>query len=155
MSWRISTIIVGLAIAALASGCSGAPGAKALEDSQAREHKQLKDAGMAVEEEPSDKAEQPQSKDDAKEPAGGQAAMLSDADMDKAKDLFTGSCGGCHTLTAAGTEGGVGPKLDATKMTAEQIYNQILNGKGIMPAGALKGDDAQLVADYVAQSAAG
>ena len=73
--------------------------------------------------------------------------------MDAARDTFAASCGGCHALSDAGTNGAVGPNLDSTKMDADQIEQQILNGGGAMPPGLLQGDDAAAVAQYVAGAA--
>ena len=33
-------------------------------------------------------------------------------DLARGQQLFTQNCGSCHTLTAAGTNGAVGPNLD-------------------------------------------
>src|ERR687891_873490 len=47
-----------------------------------------------------------------------EAAIVQVADRDEAaKELFATSCGRCHTLAAAGTEGVVGPDLDDRLVT--------------------------------------
>ncbi|MBA2939035.1 cytochrome c [Paenibacillus sp. CGMCC 1.16610] len=64
--------------------------------------------------------------------------------------LYKKSCIACH---GNNLEGGVGPKLQkiGSKLSVDQIKNQIINGRGGMPAGILKGDDAQKVAVWLAE----
>jgi len=72
------------------------------------------------------------------------------------KDLFSQSCGGCHTLGAAGTKGTVGPNLDQLRPDAKTVLAAIRNGgtgSGAMPAGIVTGRQAQHVADFVAATA--
>jgi mono/diheme cytochrome c family protein len=71
------------------------------------------------------------------------------------KDLFVESCGGCHTLSAAGTSGTIGPDLDDLAPDDQQVLAAIANGGsggGMMPAGLLEGEQAQQVAEFVAGS---
>lgn len=70
-----------------------------------------------------------------------------------AQQLFTQSCGGCHTLAKAGTNGTVGPNLDELKPSKETVAAQIKHGGGGMPAGLLEGDEADAVATYVSENA--
>lgn len=87
--------------------------------------------------------------------AGAGAAATKPAELDPAaRDQFSTTCGGCHALSDAGTSGAVGPNLDDTKMTADEIEQQIINGGGAMPPGLLQGEDAKSVAEYVAGAAA-
>jgi mono/diheme cytochrome c family protein len=71
--------------------------------------------------------------------------------------VFTSaSCGGCHTLSAAGSTGSVGPNLDETALTEPEIAAVVTQGRGTaMPAfGAqLSGDEIDAVAAYVRASA--
>ena len=83
-----------------------------------------------------------------------------------AKELFAANCGRCHTLAAAGTEGVVGPDLDALLVTGginaatqyEGIYTRVLQAVtcglrgniGQMPRGILEGENAKDVAQFVA-----
>jgi mono/diheme cytochrome c family protein len=69
------------------------------------------------------------------------------------KELFTKTCGGCHTLADAGTSGTVGPNLDDAKPDEQKVRDMIRTGGGAMPANLLQGDDAQAVAEYVAGAA--
>ena len=69
------------------------------------------------------------------------------------KELFTTTCGGCHTLADAGTNGQVGPVLDEVQPSKEEVANAIQQGPGQMPDGLLSGDDADVVAEYVSSVA--
>ena len=109
--------------------------------------------------------------------AGGQQP-----DTQSGQQLFTTSCGTCHTLSAAGTSGNIGPNLDNAfaadvqegypqsvieNVVLDQIrlgsgpiatYTTVKNGQGLtpqttMPANILKGQDALDVAAYVASVA--
>ena len=68
--------------------------------------------------------------------------------------VFTASCGGCHTLAAAGTSGTTGPNLDESRTTLEEAVEQITNGGGGMPAFADDLDEAQIreLAQYVVEN---
>jgi cytochrome c6 len=49
--------------------------------------------------------------------------------------VFVRSCGGCHTLKAAGTTGAVGPNFDSSeRLSAAQIRRQLNLGVGGMPS---------------------
>lgn len=75
-----------------------------------------------------------------------------------ARELFAGSCAGCHTLAAAGATGTAGPDLDALGPDGARVLAAIANGGsgvGAMPANLLQGAQAQQVADYVAKVAGG
>jgi plastocyanin/mono/diheme cytochrome c family protein len=95
------------------------------------------------------------------------AAMEPIAGSDRpAQQLFQTNCGACHTLAAAGTDGVLAPNLDVllgtgpeTKQVVEgnctRVLSAIENGVGgRMPAGILQGQDAQLVANFVARNVA-
>jgi cytochrome c oxidase subunit 1 len=85
--------------------------------------------------------------------AGGTAIP---ATADPGETLFTEKCGSCHALSAAGTSGAVGPDLDAVKPSSAQVLAAIEDGglgSGTMPAGIVSGEEAQQVADYVANNA--
>jgi cytochrome c6 len=69
------------------------------------------------------------------------------------KDTFAGTCGGCHTLSAAGTEGQTGPNLDELKPNKALVLKAISEGPSIMPSGLLEGAAADRVATYVADNA--
>ena len=59
---------------------------------------------------------------------------------------FKSKCAGCH---GAGGEGGAGPRLIGTGLTAEQVSAQIDQGGGVMPAGLVSGQDEADVVAYV------
>jgi len=92
------------------------------------------------------------------------------ASLQQGKTLFVTNCGTCHTLYAAGTDGNFGPNLDlllapagpatgsTIKSTKERVLNAIDNGvdsttPGRMPAGIISGQQAQQVAEFVANVA--
>lgn len=94
---------------------------------------------------------------------GGCALKHSTANLVTGKQLFASNCGSCHTLSHANTTGTIGPNLDdafrqdrADGVKATSIaglvdyWIQYPNTQGRMPAGLLKGQDAQDVASYVA-----
>jgi mono/diheme cytochrome c family protein len=83
------------------------------------------------------------------------------------KVMFQKACGSCHTLSHASTSGSTGPNLDdafrqdksdGVKQTSIQglidSWIRYPNTQGVMPAGLVKGQDAQDVAAYVAAVAA-
>jgi mono/diheme cytochrome c family protein len=113
---------------------------------------------------------------------GGVASAGQRPDTQSGKQLFTQSCGACHTLQDAGTAGTIGPNLDDAfaasrkegfsedsieNVVLDQIrlgsgsiatYTTVKNGKGLtpqtpMPANIVKGQDAVDVAAYVASVA--
>ncbi len=69
------------------------------------------------------------------------------------QEKFVNTCGGCHTLAAAGTSGKVGPNLDDLKPDSGQVLSAIKSGPGSMPENLVEGAEAQAVADYVATNA--
>ena len=88
-------------------------------------------------------------------------------DLEKGKAEFVEKCGSCHALGRAGTAGTQGPSLDKAFQTALAdgidrdtvegiVHKQILHPRtnSIMPAGLVKGEDAEDVAAYVAFAAA-
>ena len=82
---------------------------------------------------------------------GGSSAQAAEG-----KQIFTQSCGTCHTLSDAGTNGNVGPVLDDLKPDKARVQNAIKNGgagSGAMPANIVTGKEAQAVATYVSSVA--
>ena len=89
----------------------------------------------------------------------------SDPNYEGAK-IFQQSCSGCHTITAAGTQGSAdkpngreyvdGPNFEARKEDVDQVLYAIRNGGfsgAIMPENILVGEDAQKVAEFLAKYA--
>jgi cbb3-type cytochrome c oxidase subunit III len=94
---------------------------------------------------------------------GGKAESKG-ADVQTGQKLFTQSCGGCHTLAAAGTSGTIGPNLDDAfgpslkqgfkESTIQNVVlDQIRIAAAPMPRNLVRGQDAQDVAAYVASVA--
>jgi cytochrome c5 len=84
---------------------------------------------------------------------GGGGAATANAE---GKQIFTQSCGTCHTLSDAGTSGNVGPVLDQIKPDKARVQNAIKNGgagSGAMPANIVTGKEAEAVATYVSSVA--
>ncbi len=97
------------------------------------------------------------------------------SNLKEGQSLFQTNCGTCHTLYAAGTDGNFGPNLDdllapsglpegeAAKTTIEATKKRVLNAvehgvdstttPGRMPAGILNGEQAEEVAEFVANTA--
>lgn len=93
---------------------------------------------------------------------GGLAS--SRGDVQNGGKLFQSKCGGCHTLSAAGTQGTIGPDLDgafygdrAQGFKQDTIVNVVLDQIRLasppMPSNLVKGQDAEDVAAYVASVA--
>jgi len=73
------------------------------------------------------------------------------------KDVFTSTCGGCHTLADAGTSGATGPNLDDAAPDAATVKAYVRGGGGGMPAfgDTLSNAEIDAVAAYVASVAGG
>jgi mono/diheme cytochrome c family protein len=87
----------------------------------------------------------------------------SDPNYEGAK-LFEQHCSGCHTLSAAGTQGSAtnpndreykdGPNFDQRRETVEGVLFAIENGgysSGPMPQDIVVGEEARKVAEFVAE----
>lgn len=75
-------------------------------------------------------------------------------EQERGKELFRQTCASCHALAAAGARGIPGPDLDESgEMTVERVLRAIEVGgtnQQRMPARLLSGENAELVAQYVA-----
>jgi mono/diheme cytochrome c family protein len=71
-----------------------------------------------------------------------------------AQVFSTAGCGGCHTLSAAGSSGNVGPNLDDAKPDRPLIVDRVTHGQGAMPSFGDQLSEKQIadVAEYVFQS---
>jgi len=69
------------------------------------------------------------------------------------KEVFTNTCGGCHTLADAGTNGQVGPNLDELQPDRQRVLTAIQTGPGPMPENLVVGREAEAVAEYVSTAA--
>lgn len=89
---------------------------------------------------------------------GGAAEKPKAAPKGPGLDDFKTTCGGCHTLAAAGTKGATGPNLDAVKPDEATVLKAIKDG-GLtgttMPKNLLTGkkaeETAKFVGDYAGQ----
>jgi len=79
-------------------------------------------------------------------------------------ELFAARCSGCHTLSAAGAQGSAanvkskqnnnGPNFDQRPETKENVLYALRNGGfsgAIMPQNIVVGEEAEKVAEFVAQ----
>ncbi|HEY8583165.1 MAG TPA: cytochrome c [Capillimicrobium sp.] len=86
------------------------------------------------------------------------------APVEEGAQLFYERCSGCHTLTAAASEGSArsvhdvervdGPNFDQRKETKDQVLYAIRNGGfsgAIMPQNIVVGEEADAVAEFVAE----
>jgi mono/diheme cytochrome c family protein len=89
--------------------------------------------------------------------------VASDDPTYQGAQIFAQRCSGCHTLSAAGTEGSAnrservqGPNLNQRPETMADVIYAIRNGGfsgAIMPQNIVVGSDAQAVARFVAKYA--
>ncbi|HET8652243.1 MAG TPA: cytochrome c [Gaiellaceae bacterium] len=90
-------------------------------------------------------AEAHPAKDDAASaPVGGPVA----GDAARGEELFADTCAGCHG--DGGTGGGVGPTLAASGVSSDVARATIENGRGVMPADLVSGQDLNDVLAYLA-----
>lgn len=86
--------------------------------------------------------------------AAGPGGSQLTAGEQEGRVLFNEKCATCHALDDANAVGQVGPDLDALAPTAALTLDAIekgrARGQGQMPALLLDGEDAKLVAEYVA-----
>lgn len=90
--------------------------------------------------------------------AGGALASIDGgSELEEGKQLFLQNCASCHDLDAANANGVTGPDLDElAPLDEERVLNAIDvggTGENRMPAGLLEGENAELVAAYVARVA--
>jgi len=96
---------------------------------------------------------------------GSEAVKVAESDpTHQGAELFAEKCGGCHTLTAAGTQGSAqevadrertdGPNFDARQEDEADVLFAIANGGfsgAIMPENIVTGAEAQAVAKFLAK----
>lgn len=96
---------------------------------------------------------------------GEQGIQLSESDPDyEGAKIFEQRCSGCHTLSAAGTQGSAaqangreykdGPNFNQREEKKDQILYAIENGgfsSGPMPQDIVVGEDAEKVADFLSK----
>lgn len=88
--------------------------------------------------------------------AGGTAVVAGDPVAGKSVFRSSG-CGGCHTLSATGAKGRVGPNLDQVKPTTAEVAAIVRRGSGAMPSfsGRLRAKAIADVAAFVAKATGG
>jgi len=84
----------------------------------------------------------------------GESGSGGEVDLDAGRQLFQTTCRACHSLADAKAAGVFGPDLDLLQPDEERVREQIESGGGGMPEALLEGEDADLVAAYVATVAA-
>jgi mono/diheme cytochrome c family protein len=95
---------------------------------------------------------------------GTEGIQVADSDPTyEGAELFAQRCSGCHTLKAAGTQGSAnralrnqGPNLDQRTESVDDVLFAIRNGGfsgAIMPQNIVVGDEAQAIAEFVAEYA--
>jgi mono/diheme cytochrome c family protein len=95
---------------------------------------------------------------------GSQGVDVSSSDPDhEGAVIFAERCSGCHTLSAAGTQGSAnrsqrtqGPNFDQRRETVDDVIFAIRNGGfsgAIMPQNIVVGPDADKVAAFLAKYA--
>jgi mono/diheme cytochrome c family protein len=144
-------LILALAGALVVSGCGGGgssssatteEGASSGEEEAAEEKSEEGVSGGAEAEEEMSEAEA----------RSGEGSL-----SEEGKTVFTTTCGSCHTLSAAGTSGEVGPNLDELEPDLATVEHQVVNGGGGMPAfgkeGLLNAKEIKAVATYVSSVA--
>jgi mono/diheme cytochrome c family protein len=72
----------------------------------------------------------------------------------EAKSVFTANCAACHTFSAAGSSGTIGPNLDQSAANLARIEQQIRRGGGGMPPfeGTLSDAQIKALAKWVADN---
>ena len=68
-------------------------------------------------------------------------------DVDSGKTIFERECAGCHGDGGAG--GGVGPALFETGLGAAEVSTAVQQGRGVMPAAIVTGEEQADVVAYV------
>jgi mono/diheme cytochrome c family protein len=92
------------------------------------------------------------------ETGGEPAAPAGEGDPAAGEAIFASAgCGSCHTLSAAGTSGTVGPNLDDAQPDIDLVVDRVTNGAGAMPSfsSSLSEQDIADVAAYVVASTSG
>ena len=68
-------------------------------------------------------------------------------DVARGATIFGGTCSGCHGM--AGRGGGVGPRLARAGLDAATVSAAVQQGRGVMPAGLVSGQEQADVVAYV------
>lgn len=74
-------------------------------------------------------------------------APVTAGDGARGATIFDQKCSGCHGME--GTGGGVGPRLAGAGLDAATVAATVQQGRGVMPAGLVTGQDEADVVAYV------
>jgi mono/diheme cytochrome c family protein len=77
----------------------------------------------------------------------GPGAEIEVGDLYRGETIFGQTCAGCHG--EGGKGGGVGPRLVGNEITLAEVKATIDGGRGVMPAGLVKGQQEKDVLAYV------
>ena len=93
----------------------------------------------------------------ANEEAIAQGGGGGGAGADDPEGLFTANCASCHTLSATGSSGTIGPNLDQSSLDEAAVAEQIRNGGGGMPAfdGQLTDEQIDALAAWLVENRGG
>ena len=82
--------------------------------------------------------------------------MFADERMKLGLEVFNnkGQCATCHKLTAANSNGEIGPNLDLIRPIMDQVVSVVTRGIGVMPAfeGILNSKEIEAVSYFVSES---
>jgi len=90
---------------------------------------------------------------------GTESVSVTSPESEEGAVIFTEHCGGCHTMTPAGTQGSgnralrvQGPNLDQRAVSYDDALFAIHNGGAsgaVMPQNIISGEDAEKVAQFI------
>lgn len=80
------------------------------------------------------------------EPSAPAGSPVAGGNVDRGATVFEATCAGCH---GPGGAGGTGPRLQGTGLDAAAVISAVEQGRGIMPAGLVSGQDEADVVAYV------
>jgi mono/diheme cytochrome c family protein len=83
----------------------------------------------------------------AKRESQTQTTVSVNADAVRGEQLFAENCASCHG--EGGSGGGVGPTLAGNDVSIGEARSTIENGRGVMPAGLVEGQDLEDVLAYL------
>ncbi|WP_052404762.1 c-type cytochrome [Bacillus rubiinfantis] len=88
--------------------------------------------------------------EDAKGKAGNDESSKANSVDAQAQEIYNRSCMQCHAADLSGKDG---PNLQkvGSRMTEDELYKQIKNGKGMMPSGLVSDKEAKILAEWLAK----
>jgi mono/diheme cytochrome c family protein len=79
-------------------------------------------------------------------PSQPAAAPTATGDAGRGRTVFGENCAGCHGDSG---QGGVGPQLVGSGLDAAHVTSAVQQGRGVMPAGLVSGQEQADVVAYV------